>query len=293
MGDKATASTFSPILAGWSGRLNDPRSRLTDAQLCPAASIAPPMWSTLPMRMSMNPQAPAARNMCMVGDTPQPIVLTPELLIAMVPKMSAERAQEFIGPLNLYLARYEINSVRRVAAFLGQVVVESKGFSRLTESLSYSSAERLMEIFPSKFGSVDSTEGYVKKPEKLANYIYANKLGNGDVASGDGWKYRGRGLIQLTGKYNYKAFQTASGVGVVNSPELLTQPTYAVMSAAWFWHSKGLNGLADSQSYKQLTLRVNAKALGFHEREEARQLAEKVLNRASLTGPGGFTFAAP
>jgi putative chitinase len=275
-------------LSGWNRQLSDPRSRLGGGKVGLYELASTPQAPA--QCLCLSPQAPAARYMDIVGDTVQRrLVLTEDLLRATVPSLNAERAGKVLAPLNLYLNRYEINTVRRLAAFLGQVIVESTSFSRVTEGLYYSSAERLHAVFPSKFPTVKSAEGYTKNPEKLANHVYANKLGNGDEAGGEGWKYRGRGLIQLTGKANYEAFQKATGIDVVTSPELLEQPGYAVYSATWFWHSRGLNGLADSQSYLALTKRINAPALHFSEREAARKHAEKILERAQLYGQGVAT----
>jgi putative chitinase len=254
-------------LSGWNRQLSDPRSRLGGGKVGLYELASTPQAPA--QCLCLSPQAPAARYMDIVGDAVQRrLVLTEDLLRATVPSL---------------------NTVRRLAAFLEQVIVESTSFSRVTEGLYYSSAERLHAVFPSKFPTVKSAEGYTKNPEKLANHVYANKLGNGDEAGEEGWKYRGRGLIQLTGKANYEAFQKATGIDVVTSPELLEQPGYAVYSATWFWHSRVLNGLADSQSYLALTKRINAPALHFSEREAARKHAEKILERAQLYGLGVAT----
>lgn len=275
-------------LSGWNRQLSDPRSRLGGGKVGLYELDSRPQARA--HCLCLAPQAPAARYMDIVGDTvPHRLVLTEGLLQAAVPRLKAERAGQILAPLNLYLNRYEISTVRRLAAFLGQVIVESTAFSRVTEGLYYSSAERLHAVFPGKFPTVKSAEGYTQNPEKLANHVYANKLGNGNEAGGEGWKYRGRGLIQLTGKVNYEEFKKATGIDVVTSPELLEQPGYAVYSATWFWHSKGLNGLADSQSYLALTKRINAPALHFAERESARKHAEKILKRAQLYGQGVAT----
>lgn len=153
-----------------------------------------------------------------------------------------------------------------MVAFLGQVAVESNQMRHLEEGLYYSSASHLKATFRSKFKAVDAAN-YTRNPEKLANYVYADRLGNGNTASGEGWKYRGRGLIQLTGKTNYQKFKDASGVYVVTKPELLLEPCYAVLSATWFWNQMKLNDWADKDNYKILTKRINAASLGFKERE--------------------------
>jgi len=207
-------------------------------------------------------------------------VVTAALLRAVMPKLSIERANAFTGPLNLYFKQYQINNIRRISAFLGQVALESSEFHQLEENLNYTKPERLHAVFPKIFKTVDAAKEYTKNPEKLANHIYANKIGNGDAASGDGWKYRGRGLIQLTGRENYSAFMKATGVDVLNQPDLLMQPEYAVYSAAWFWNLKELNYRADTENYRELTRSVNSAGLHFHERETYRKRAAKVLLRS-------------
>lgn len=116
-----------------------------------------------------------------------------------------------------------------------------------------------------------------------ANLVHAGRLGNGNTASGDGWKYRGRGLIQLTGKSNYQKFMDASNVDVIKKPELLLEPRYAVLSAAWFWNRMKLNDWADKDNYRVLTKRINPAMLGFKERETFRKRALVLLvgSRAS------------
>jgi len=128
----------------------------------------------------------------------------------------------------------------------------------------------------------ESTGAYTRKPEALANKVYANRNGNGDVASGDGWRYRGRGLIQVTGKANYRACGKDLGIDAVKSPELLATPKYAALSAASFWKSHGLNELADAQQYQALSLRINKKLKSFPARENNRKRALNAFCRFQL-----------
>jgi putative chitinase len=206
-------------------------------------------------------------------------VITAELLRGVMPKLTLARAETFVAPLNGSFARYSINTAKRMAAFLGQVAEESNQLRHLEEGLYYSSANHLKATFPTKFKTVDAA-GYTKNPEKLANYVYADRLGNGNTASGEGWKYRGRGLIQLTGKSNYQKFMDATGVDVITKPELLLEPRYAVLSATWFWNQMKLNDWADKDNYKVLTKRVNSASLGFKEREAFRKRALLLLTGA-------------
>ncbi len=204
--------------------------------------------------------------------------LTAKFLCALLPHLSLPRAEQFVAPLNAYLMKYQINTVRRMAAFLGQVAVESSQFRKLVESTWYRDAKHLKETFPTAFKTANAAD-YVGHPEKLANFVYAGTNGNGDERSGDGWKYRGRGLIQLTFRDNYAAFAKDTGVDALNHPELLEQPKIAVYSAAWFWDKAHLNRYADHGNYKNLTLRINAKALGYNEREHYRKRATALLTR--------------
>lgn len=216
-----------------------------------------------------------------------PPVVTAGFLCALLPHLSLPRAEQFVAPLNTYLMKYQINTVRRMAAFLGQVAVESSQFRKLVESTWYRDAKHLKATFPTAFKTANAAD-YVRHPEKLANFVYAGRNGNGDEKSGDGWKYRGRGLMQLTFRDNYAAFAKDTGVDALNHPELLEQPKIAVYSATWFWDKAHLNPYADHGSYKSLTLRINAKALGYKEREQYRKRAVALLTRYPWDNWPGF-----
>lgn len=204
-------------------------------------------------------------------------LVTEALLHAVMPRLSADAARTFIIPLHRYFDLYKINTVRRISAFFGQVAVESTEFHRLEENLNYNSPERLVAIFSSRFRNTDAAKEYIKSPEKLANLIYAGQIGNGDVKSGDGWRYRGRGLMQLTGRYNYAEFSKATGVDALNDPDLLTKPEYAVYSATWYWNEKRLNSHADIKNFEALTKLINVNCLQFSAREMYRKRAALIL----------------
>ena len=161
--------------------------------------------------------------------------------------------------------RYQINTPLRLAHFLAQCAHESGQFKRTTENLMYS-AGRLVQVFPKYFPTLASTKGYAAKPEMIANRVYSARMGNGTEKSGEGWKYRGRGYIQLTGKANYIAFAESSGYDVVKNPDLVATE-FPLLSAAWFWHSRGLNRIAESQGIREVTKRVNGGYNGLKERE--------------------------
>jgi len=175
-------------------------------------------------------------------------------------------------PLNEVFEKYEINTPLRQAAFIGQCQHESGNFKLLQENLNYS-AKSLMAVWPSRFNAEKAAE-CERKPEKIANIVYGGRMGN--TEDGDGWKYHGRGLIQLTGKENYINCGNAIGVDLVNNPDLLTEPKYAALSAGWFWNKKGLNALSDAKDYKTMTQRINGGTLGLEDRihhiEKAVQL---------------------
>ncbi|WP_110947430.1 glycoside hydrolase family 19 protein, partial [Pseudomonas bohemica] len=150
----------------------------------------------------------------------------------------------FVPALNTAMGKYQIVTPARIAAFIAQVGHESAQLTVLVENLNYS-ADALRKTWPSRFSESLAAE-YARKPEQIANITYASRMGNGAPASGDGWKYRGRGLIQITGKDNYRKCGDALALDLINSPELLEQPQHAAMSAAWFWSVNGLNSLADT-----------------------------------------------
>jgi putative chitinase len=162
---------------------------------------------------------------------------------------------------------YEINTPHRIAGFLSQIAHESMGMTRLVENLNYS-AEGLMRTWPSRFKTLAFAQQYHRQPEKIANLVYANRMGNGDEASGDGWRYRGRGLKQLTGKTNYAAFAEAIGEDYVAEPDLLLEPVNAALSAGWFWATNGLNHLADEGDIEKMTRRINGGLIGLEDRRK-------------------------
>lgn len=163
--------------------------------------------------------------------------------------------------------KFSINTPLRLAHFLAQCAHESMDFSALEENLNYS-AEGLKKVF-AKYFTGDLADSYARQPEKIASRVYANRMGNGDEASKEGYKYRGRGYIQLTGKENYGKFATAINDDVVSNPDWV-KSKYPLLSAAWFWDTRTLNQLADQGSgdevVKQVTRRVNGGTIGLNDR---------------------------
>ena len=185
------------------------------------------------------------------------------------------QARIFAEPLAAACARFDITSRARVAGFIAQCRVESADFTRLEENLNYTRAERILQIFPSRVKSLDDATRLVRNPRAMANRVYAGKIGNGDEASGDGWRFRGRGLKQLTGRANYADAAEALGRPYLEQPDLVAQPVDACLTAAWFWHAAKGNLLADSAQWDAITRAVNGP--GMLQADLRRQYAEEAL----------------
>ena len=219
--------------------------------------------------------------------------ITAQQLLQILPN-AGQVAGVFVPVLNTAMSRYQIVGAKRIAAFIAQVGHESGHLTRLVENLNYS-ADGLANTWSSRYAEPDGKSGYVtvqvagkarnkpntlarsvdRKPEQIANIAYGNRIGNTDP--GDGWKYRGRGLIQITGKNNYRACSEALGLDLIAQPELLEKPQYASMSAAWFWATNGLNTLADAGKYEAITQRINGGQTGATDRQVLYAQAQKVL----------------
>ncbi|MGZ0079677.1 glycoside hydrolase family 19 protein [Methylomonas sp. YC3] len=175
--------------------------------------------------------------------------------------------------LNPAMEQFQINNPGRIACFLAQTGHESSQFNRLTEGLYYKTAARLVAVWPKRFPTEAVASPYVANEEKLANYIYANRIGNGPESSGDGYRFRGRGLIQITGRSNYADVGKALGVDLIAQPELLIEPKWAALSAAYFWFGHGLNALADDETndndiedFTSITKKINGGTAGLQDR---------------------------
>lgn len=196
-------------------------------------------------------------------------------LLSIMPR--AEKvAYQFIGPLNDSLVKYKIINDHNVCAFLAQAAHESNELRALEENLLYTHPERICAIWPKRF-TPQLAQECASKPERIANIAYASRMGNGPLESGDGWRYRGRGIFQLTGKANYVKCEMETGIKCVDEPELLTSPTYACESAAWFWCDRGLNSVL---SFEEITRRINGPAMeGLAQRVMYLRRAEALLLR--------------
>ena len=174
------------------------------------------------------------------------------------------------------LPDYDINTPQRIAAFIAQCAHESGGFKFLKENLNYK-AESLCRVWPRLFPNIDIARQYAQQPEKIANRAYGSRMGNGPEESGDGWKYCGRGLIQLTGKQNYQNFADSIETPVEDVPEFLATFEGAVQSACWFWEANNLNQFADKGDILTMTKRINGGTLGLEDRKKHYEHAKHVL----------------
>lgn len=226
------------------------------------------------------------------------VAITEEHLKQIMP--TCQNAADWVEPLNSAMDKFEINTVPRIAAFLAQIAHESGELRLLEENLHYS-ASRLVQVWPRRFPTLSAALPYDRNPQKIANKVYADRMGNGDENSGDGWAFHGRGLIQLTGRSNYKTAAQSLNVDLEGHPELLTQPVYAALSAAFFWKSHGLNELADTNSpaeededFVTITKRINGGTIGLDERKKYWEKAKAVLaSLANSPAPAPADNSAP
>jgi putative chitinase len=190
--------------------------------------------------------------------------------------VGAPHVDQWFLAIQEILPDYEIDTPNRVAAWLGQTAHESGGYRALRENLNYS-ATGLNGIFKKYFPTLESAKPYERQPEKIANKIYANRMGNGDEASGDGFRYRGRGLIQLTGHDNYQNFADSIEESLEETTKFLETYEGAVQSACWFWESQNLNALADKMDIKLMTKKINGGYIGLEDRIKHIEHAVHVL----------------
>ncbi|MEM5617374.1 glycoside hydrolase family 19 protein [Pseudomonas aeruginosa] len=208
------------------------------------------------------------------------MLITEQQLLRDISKRRPSR-RLFVPALNVAMERFGIIAPVRGAAFLAQVGHESGQLTRLVENLNYS-AQGLAATWPSRYRGADGKPNALalnlaRHPQAIANNTYASRNGNGDEASGDGWRYRGRGLLQITGRANYRTAGAGLGQPLEQEPELLEQPEFAALSAAWWWSTHGLNELADRGEFAAITRRINGGLNGQSERLELWERAKAVL----------------
>lgn len=207
-------------------------------------------------------------------------------MIPSSPLLAAAKVKDpakWLEPLIETCVEFEINTPQRIAAFLAQTSHESGGYTMLSENLNYRAAtlaacwpNRFAELGPDKKPVRDAkgaliptkvAQSIAGKPELIANLVYSNRMGNGPAESGDGWKYRGRGLKQLTGKDNYTRCGQALGLDLVSSPDMLLEPLAAARSAGWFWKTNNLSAFADADDIKGMTKKINGGYIGLEQRQ--------------------------
>ncbi len=204
-------------------------------------------------------------------------MLTSEQLKKCLPKAAQKNIELYLDPINKAFEEFEINTPKRMAAFIAQVGHESGQLNFVRENLNYK-AESLTKVFRKYFPTLEEAQKYDRNPEKIANKVYASRMGNGDESSGDGFKYRGRGLIQVTGKSNYESCGKSLGEDLNKTPEYLETPDGAVRSAGWFWNRNKLNVKADASDTKGITKTINGGFNGLEEREHLYDLAIETLS---------------
>lgn len=230
-------------------------------------------------------------------------MLSREIMLLLFPD-SAAFTDVHLDSLQSVAARRQINTPRRMAAFLSQVGHESAGFSLMLENLNYS-AQGLAATWGNRFAQTDAAGNYVqvmedgrlrrvpnaeaekiqRKPQVIANRVYSERLGNGDASTGDGWRYRGRGLIQITGKTNYRhcSLGLFGDERLLATPQLLEEGRWAIESAGWYWHWRQVNALAEGDDFSRVTQAINGGLNGHAQRADVFQKALRLLDKYAVT----------
>lgn len=205
-------------------------------------------------------------------------MLTEEQFKEVVAGTSEANFEKYYGPLVAAMDEFNIDTPERQVMFLAHIMVESGGMRYVVENLNYSAA-RLREIFGKYYRNDTEASAHAMRPVKIASRVYANRMGNGDEASQDGWTYRGRGLKQLTGKNNYENCGDALGYDLVNDPSYLETPEGAARSAAWFWDINNLNKFADAKDIKGSTKAINGGYNGLVDRTKYYERGMKIIQK--------------
>ena len=204
-------------------------------------------------------------------------MITIELLQALCPKTKKSILEGYLEPLHAVAEYYDMyENPARLAGFLAQIAHESGGFNFVKENLNYS-AKGLMGTFKKYFPTEALAKQYERQPEKIANRVYANRMNNGPEESGDGYRFCGRGLIQLTGRANYTKFAEDLGISIEETVAYLETPAGAVSSAGWFWDNNNLNQYCDKNDFVTLTKRINGGTIGLEDRKHHFDIAMKFL----------------
>jgi putative chitinase len=191
--------------------------------------------------------------------------------ILLISRVKAEKAKQFAPHIDAAFLRFKIETREQRAGFLAQAMHESQDLNRLVENLHYTTVEQLRRVWPTRFATLADAALVVRNPERLANTVYSNRLGNGDFASGDGWRYRGRGIFQLTGRANYMAAGEALNRPYKYQPDLVAEVPDAVLTAAWYWAVTGCN---ECLKFDATTRKINP---AMHGAKERRGIYERIL----------------
>jgi len=204
-------------------------------------------------------------------------MITVDLLQQLCPKTKRSVLELYAGPIHEVCEYYDMyDNMNRAAGFVAQIAHESGGFNFVKENLNYG-AKGLMGTFKKYFPNEELAKQYERQPEKIANRVYANRMSNGDEASGDGYRFCGRGLIQLTGRANYTKFAADLGISIEETVAYLETPAGAVSSAGWFWDQNNLNQYCDSNDFVTLTKRINGGTIGLEDRKHHFDIAMHYL----------------
>jgi len=204
-------------------------------------------------------------------------MVTLDLLTHICPQTKSSILEGYVEPLNTVAQYYEMDvNPARLAAFIAQCAHESGGFTAIKENLNYS-AKGLMGTFKKYFPNEDIANQYQRQPERIANRVYANRMSNGDESSGDGYRFCGRGLIQLTGRDNYTKFANDLGMSVEDTVAYLETSNGATASAGWFWDNNKLNQYCDNGDFVTLTKRINGGTIGIEDRKAKFDIAMHYL----------------
>ena len=204
-------------------------------------------------------------------------LLTYDQFLAINNGLNPNECKYYIDALEVSLNKYEINTPLRICHFLAQILHESGHLKYKVENLNYS-AKALRSVFGKYFKTDDIANEYARKPEKIANRVYANRMGNGDELSGDGWRFRGRGLIQLTGRENYRRCSIDTKLDILNNPDLIINtPEACIETACWFWKTNNLIALADQDNITLITKRINGGTNGLDDRKKILENAKNII----------------
>lgn len=196
-----------------------------------------------------------------------PLELKLDHLQAVCPKTPPEHLLDVLPHLRASLGAARISAPVEAAMYVSMTAEETQGFTRFEENLHYSKPERILEIWPHHFRSLEEAARYTHNPERLGNRVYADRMGNGDEESGEGWLYRGRAAPMITGRDAYRACEASTGLPLVAHPELASRLEHAFTIGAWFWVSRHIGPLADTGNVELVTLHWNGGRIGLPERQ--------------------------